>query len=321
MRLPNTLLIGLSAMVLWGASRWVAPPLPKRAEDVPALAIPGSAFGSLAARSMRGSLYSYWHSGEAFQAPEATPPPQVPTANTPPPPPPPTPGVFSRRRLGSAPPAEPAAPSNDVATAPAPPPQPEVPAGPPLDRAAAWLNGLEKRRTHRKDRVAFSAKHIQYLNAATGWRLRLAYNLDPGDPMLYEILHHHILTTSQNIDQARARSRLLTDQALAHAHSSQADMDDTLTGVAAAINALNETILAAQPNQPSKEELLANWQEITSCQNRFHELRTAAEQEGWWSNIPGHRRAEIDNQANFLSGLTKQIQEFLVKNSILVSHQ
>jgi hypothetical protein len=321
MRFPNTLLISLAALVLWGASRWVAPPMPKSSEDVPALAISGSAFGSLAARSMRGSLYSYWHGGEAFQAPKATPPAQSPTANTPPPPPPPTPGVFSRRRLGSPPPAETTATSNHATPEPPPPPQPEIASGPPLDRAAAWLNDLEKRRTHRKDPVAFSAKHIQYLNAATGWRLRLAYNLDPGDPMLYEILHHHILTTSQNIEQARVRSRLLTDQALAHAHSSHADMDDTLTGVAAAINALNETITAAQPNQPSKEELLASWQEITSCQNRFHELRTAAEQEGWWSNIPGHRRTEIDHQADFLGRLTKKIQEFLVKNSVLVSHQ
>jgi hypothetical protein len=318
MRVPHSLLIGLAAAVLWGASRLAAPPMPKRSEDIPALAISGSSFGSLAARTMRGSLYSYWHSGEAYHAPEKT-TPQQPTANTPPPPPPPTPGVFSRRRLGSQPPADSAAAADQAAaTPPAPAPESRVIAtGPPLDRAAAWLNGLEKRRTQRRDRSPLSGKHIQYLNAATGWRLRLAYNLDPGDPILYEILHHHILTTSQDINQARARSRSLTDQALAHAHSSQAGMADALTGVGAAINALDELILSAKPNLPGKDQLLASWQEISSSQTRFREFRADAEREGWWSNIPDSRRTEIDSYASFLNRLTGQIREFLTKNGVL----
>ncbi|RBP36387.1 hypothetical protein DES53_11798 [Roseimicrobium gellanilyticum] len=331
MRFPNTLLIGLAALVLWGASRVAAPPTPKTLEEVPTLAIPGSGFGSLAARTMRLSLYAYWHSGEAYQAPPATPtPPQAPAANTPPPPPPPTPGVFSRRRLGATAPADPAAqpapaaqPPPDTAHASAAPePASDLSANdPPLVRAASWLRSLEKRRTQRKDRAPFSPGHAHYLNAATGWRLRLAYNLDPGDPVLYEILHHHILTTSQDVAQARMRSQLVTEQALAHAHSSQAGMSDALTGLGAAINAFNETVLAAQPGKPEHAQILANWEDITLCQRSFRERRAAAEQEGWWMNIPIHRRAEIDDYAKFLDRLTGHLQVYLERSGIEVSHR
>lgn len=192
---------------------------------------------------------------------------------------------------------------------------------PALDRAATWLNALETRRTRSQDRAPMSAKHLRYINASVGWRLRLAYNLDPGDPVLYEILHHHIVTTTQDPAQARERSKLLAQKALEHAHSSQAGMADSLTGFGAAINAFNETVVAAQPGQPAREELLANWQDITSCQKRFHEFRSAASREGWWKNIPEGRRVEIDTHAKLLDTLTKQIQEFLTKNGTLISRQ
>jgi hypothetical protein len=323
MRFPNSLLIGLAIIVLWSASLVVAPPMPQKVEDVPALAIAGSAYGSLAARTMRVSLYSYWHGGEAYHAPEPVQESvQAPTANTPPPPPPSTPGVFSRRRLGIQPSADPPTPANHVAVAPpAPAPEPEIPQGPLLERASAWLNSLEKRRTQRQDNQPLSNKHRSYLNAATGVRLRLAYNLDPGDSILYEILHHHILTTSTDTPQALVRSQLLTNKALAHAHSSHAGMSDALTGQAAAINALDEMIAVAQPELPTKERLLANWKDVISCQSRFRELRGAAEREGWWSNIPKNRRMEIDKQAVFLDRLTKNTEIYLTKHGVEVSHQ
>lgn len=166
-----------------------------------------------------------------------------------------------------------------------------------------------------------SVAHQRFVNASFGWRLRLAYNLDPGDPQLYELLHYHILTTSQDIPQAQRRSHALTAKALAHAKSNQGGMADSLTGLGAAINAFNDVLLAAQPNIPSKEALMPIWDSIDSCQRQFHERRASAESEGWWSNIPQWRRTEIESHAALLDNLTRQIRSYLVTKGLLASHQ
>lgn len=308
----------LAAAVLWGSSRFLAPPLPATVEEVPTIAIPGSAFGSLIARTMRNSLYAYWHGGEAYRAKQAAAPTS--TSAPPPPPPPPTPGVFSRRHLGAnAAPATAPAPTEPTSTQQL---EPELPAtGTPVDRAAGWINRLETQRTRRAGPVVFSAAHRRYINASAGWRLRLAYNLDPGDPVLYEILYHYITTTSQDLAQIQERSRIVTKKALDHARSSQGGMANALTGVGAAINGLNEVLLAAQPEFPSKEEIAPHWDSITSLQRQFHETRAAAEREGWWQNIPPARRTEIDDHARFLDRLVAKFRDNLVARGYVVSHQ
>ncbi|HSI65591.1 MAG TPA: hypothetical protein VLE43_20870 [Candidatus Saccharimonadia bacterium] len=323
MHVPHTLLIGLAAALSWGASRFVAPAPPATADDVPALAIPGSAYGSLAARTMRASLYAYWHGGEAYRA--APPPtPQLPTsaAPAPPPPPPPTPGVFSRRRLGATPPeSEPvAATAPPAAPEPVPVAEPEPePSGPLLDRMASWLNALETRRTRRQGTLVRSEAHQRFINASTGWRLRLATNLDPGDPILYEILHHHILTTSQDPTKAMADVRTLSARALAHAMSNQAGMMDALTGLGAAVNLMNDLMLSARPGMPAKEDVAKVWDTIVQCQQRYHDIRAAAETEGWWQNIPAIRRAEIEDHSKFLERITIKMREQLVASGLVIS--
>lgn len=243
----------LAAAVLWGVSRYAAPYPPKTVEEVPTLAIPGSAFGSLIARTMRESLYTYWHGGEAARALATNPAKQASaTTSSPPPPPPPTPGVFSRRQFTSNAPAAVPAPVEAIL----PDEGPDLPAiGTPVDRVAGLLFKLETQRRRRSGPAVLSAAHRRYIQASAGWRLRLAYNLDPGDPALYEILYHYITTTSQDLGQVKERSRIVTEKALAQAKSSQGGMANALTGVGAAINGLNDLILAAQPGFPTKNEV------------------------------------------------------------------
>lgn len=319
MRIPHTLLMVLAAAVLWGFSRYAAPYPPKEVEEVPAIAIPGSAFGSLIARTMRESLYSYWHGGEAYRA-MATKAAKQEAASSAPAPPPTTPGVFKRRTGAS---DAPAAASPAAAAPVLPEPDLELSGtGTPVDKVAGLLNKLESQRTRKSGPVVLSPAHRRYIEASAGWRLRLAYNLDPGDPALYEILYHYITTTSsQDLVQIKERSRIVTEKALAQAKSSQGGMASALTGVGAAINNLNDLILAAQPGFPSKSEIDPHWENILSCQQQFRETRAAAEQEGWWLNIPLARRVELDSHARFLDGLVVKFRNNLVARGYVVSHQ
>jgi hypothetical protein len=167
----------------------------------------------------------------------------------------------------------------------------------------------------------FTAAHRRYINASAGWRLRLAYNLDPGDPALYEILYHYITTTSRDLVQIQGRSKIVTEKALAQAKSSQGGMANALTGVGAAINSLNDLILATQPGFPSQEEVAPHWNDIMSCQRQFLETRAAAERDGWWQNIPSARRAEIEDHARFLDDLVVKFRANLATRGYVVSHQ
>jgi hypothetical protein len=113
----------------------------------------------------------------------------------------------------------------------------------------------------------------------------------------------------------------VTEKALAQAKSNQGGMASALTGVGAAINSLNELILATQPGFPTKEEVAPHWDNIISCQQQFREARAAAEREGWWQNIPFLRRAELDDHARFLDSLVVKFRNNLTSRGYLVSHQ
>jgi hypothetical protein len=186
---------------------------------------------------------------------------------------------------------------------------------------AVWLNELDTRRTQRHGGFARTTAHQRFINAATGWRLRLATNLDPGDPILYEILHQHILTTTPDEKRALESVRTLSHRALAHALSEKAGMMDSLTGLGAGINVLNDMILMARPALPAKADVVELWYGIAQCQKRYHDIRESAEREGWWQNIPEIRRFEIDNHARFLDDLTRKMHEFLKKKELLTSYQ
>lgn len=312
MHLPHTLLTVLAAAILWGAAVAVAPAPPATVEEAPAFALPGSAFGSLIARTVRASLFGAKVCTDPCCAPSASPSPAPPSGA----------GVFSGRRLRSAS-SDQAAPSTG-AIAHGAMGHSNIPkfSTSPLDWAAASLNALDQRRAQGvAGRRQLSVAHIQYVEASRGWRLRLAYNLDPGDPVLYELLHFHLVTTPQGKSTALERSRLLGQKALAHAQSSQAGMADSLTGVGAAIDVFNEASLAVQPRTLPKDEVMPIWDSIAFCQQRFRETRAAAEREGWWENIPASRRTEIDSHARNLDNLIVKIRDHLTTKGYLVNHQ
>ncbi len=339
MHLPHTLLI-VGAIVLWGASRRLAPSPPARVDDVPALAIAGSAYGSLLARTMRGPLYAYWHGGEELhnptpaKKPSPPSPAPAPAAASPAPapaapaPPPAGAGVFSRRRLAAGQPVEP--PPPPPAGLPAIPAQETAPAATSslLDRSIQWISRLEAGRTKRpgQGQMTLSQAHLRYVNAAAGWRLRLAYALDPGDASLYEILNQHAVTeilqqqrtvTPETEAQARASVKALARRAIDYARTERAGLAEALTAAGAAVNLLNNALetLAAGASTPA--DVVSSWNIIEENVTRYQTLRATAVAEGWWEGIPLIRRQELDEQAQNLIQLSGKIREYLFKKSFL----
>lgn len=251
----------------------------------PAFALPGSAYGSLAARLIRDSLYSYWHGGESA-APAAS---AQAGAGAPPPPP----GRFSRRGM------------------PAPVPPAQTPG------ETSWLQAgvdeisrLEKSRTRRSSTVPLSNAHQQYLYAAADVRLRFAYQLDPGDATLYEILHFHIASRTQSPEAARAAIDALSQNAMAYGLREGGSMSDALTGAGAAINLLNDQL---QPGNTSRDDKAVSreWHALEECLERYRRVRSSAEEEGWWDGVPEVRRQELEEHAKLLMRIREMIRPVL----------
>lgn len=253
----------------------------------PAFALPGSAYGSLAARLIRDSLYSYWHGGEsAVSAPQNKAAPGAP-------PPPPPPGRFARKGM----------------------PQPAPP--PPVTVSASWLQGrvdqlarLEKSRTRRTSSVPLSAAHQDYLRVAADMRLRLAYQLDPGDAILYEILHFHIASRTQPPEAARPALDALARSAMNYAVREGGSLSDALTGASAAINLLNDQLQPGNPHRDS-QAVAGHWQVLELCLRRYQSLRIQAQAEGWWEGIPAMRRKDLEEHAGLLMRIRDMIQHTL----------
>ncbi|MDI1311246.1 MAG: hypothetical protein PSV43_03765, partial [Prosthecobacter sp.] len=241
----------------------------------PAFALPGSAYGSLAARLIRDSLYSYWHGGESA-APAAS---SQSSTGAPPPPPP---GRFSRRGM------------------PAPVPAAQTPSETSwLQARVDELSRLEKSRTRRVSTVPLSNAHQQFLYAAADVRLRFAYQLDPGDATLYEILHFHIASRTQSPEAARAAIDALGQSAMAYGLREGGSLSDALTGAGAAINLLNDQL---QPGNARRDDKAVSreWHALEECLERYRRLRSSAELEGWWDGVPEVRREEIEAHAKLL---------------------
>ena len=287
MSLPHTLLTLTAASVLWWAGHALscsqrslqatAPP--------PAFALPGSAYGSLAARLIRDSLYSYWHGGESAVPAVETKAPQ----GTPPPPPPP--GRFARKGM------------------PKPPPQ--------VQADVSWLQSridhltrLEKSRTKRTSTLPLSAAHQNYLNAAADVRLRFAYQLDPGDATLYEILHFHIASRTKSPEAARSAIDSLAQSAMAYGVREHGSLSDALTGAGAAINLLNDQLQPGNLRRDNKA-VISQWHALERCLERYRNLRNTAQTEGWWDGVPAVRRQEFEDHAKLLSRISEMIRPLL----------
>ncbi|MBB5036008.1 hypothetical protein [Prosthecobacter dejongeii] len=286
MPLSHTLLSLTAAVGLWWAGHAVTCTQPslQAARTPPAFAFAGSAYGSLTARLIRDSLYSYWHGGESTTAAA------VPTPAKGSPAPPPPAGRFARKGM------------------PAPPPPPAISSKTPwLQKQVDELARLEKNRTRRNSTFPLSQAHQRYLNAAGDVRLRFAYQLDPGDATLYEILHYHIAARTRPSEAAVPILQALAQQAMNYGLRQDASLADALTGAGAAINLLNE--------QLRPERILRDAQAISQhrdtlarCLDHYQNVRSTAQAEGWWENIPPLRRQELEEHAKFLTHIREVIQ-------------
>lgn len=303
MRISYPLLIG-AAVAVWVAGRFAAPTPSSGPPAPPAFGIAGSAYGSLVARLMRDSLYAYWHGGE--QTRNHQPAALTPGAPSQTPPPPPMPGRLARR--GQPPvPLPSVTPASAVET-------PEEAGGSLLDRGVKLIARLDTARTRRDGPLALSAAHSRYINASADWRLRLACQLDPGDAVLYEILHFQIQSRAGSPDAAQKASEALAQRALRHALSEDSGLADCLTGAGAAINLLNASL---QPGQTDLAAASRTWQDLDTCLDRYRQLRSHAQNEGWWAAIPEVRRAELENHVRFLETLAGRIRTQLSRTGVL----
>lgn len=247
----------------------------------PAFAIAGSAYGSLAARLIRDSLYSYWHGGEGGQAMPVL---QSNSGERSPAPPPPPPGRFARRGQPLPPPPV-ATPTQDAA-------RPDLEG---LDALVDRLARLEKARTRRNSTFPLSPAHQRYVDASAATRLKLAYSLDPGDAVLYEVLHFHL--TSRPDSRTTQALQTLTDQAMNHGLRPQGSLSDALTAAGAAINVLNDQLQPGRPGGLDLEKVQSARTTLREALARYATLRHQAAAQGWWQGIPPIRRSELENHA------------------------
>ncbi|HRJ06962.1 MAG TPA: cytochrome c peroxidase [Prosthecobacter sp.] len=245
------------------------------------LGLAGSAFGSLAARVIRDSLHSYWHGGQsaAQSSHDKTTKEQ---AKTPPPEPP---GIFARR-------SKPAPPGEDVSW---------------LDKQIVRLAELEAGRTKRNSPFPTSDAHRRFLNASASWRLRIAYELDPGDPVLYEILHYQLAARLAEKPETRQKLDALAERAITHGTAPMSGLNAALAGAGAALNLLNDLL---RPGQPKRDDdaIIRRWGQLDRCLARYRAIRHDAVESGWWSGIPEVRQQELEQHAALLGRIAEKIR-------------
>lgn len=283
MRLPHTLLTLAAAAGLWLAGHHTTGPRQAAPEASP-LGLSGSAYGSLAARVIRDSLHSYWHGGQsAANARHAAAKAEKEPAQEAAPPP----GAFARR------------------AAPAPPPLPADLSW--LDRRILHLADLETRRTVRNSPFPTSDAHRRFLDASANWRLRAAYELDPGDAVLYEILHHQLSTRLARDPGIQKELDALAERAITHGTAPMSGLNAALAGAGAALNLLNDLL---RPGQVRRDDdaIIRRWGQLDRCLARYRALRHDAVERGWWAGIPEVRQREMEEHAAFLSRIAGRIR-------------
>jgi len=237
------------------------------------LGICGSPYGGLVARMVKGSLNRYWHNGE-----KEDPQSDSPVLS----------GRFrTRDRLKQ---------------------QEEVDHVPLIERWGSNLSALEARRFRRTTTAELSVGHKRYLNVAARLRLKVAFRLDPGDPALYEILHHSMIENSNNAESSHQAARTLAIQTVNQALSFQGSPSAALTGAGSMLNLLSV-------NSPP-EVLEADWKLHLRCLDRYHSTIRMGQKEGWWDNIPMSRRIEIHSYADLVDRLSVKARQFLQHRNI-----
>ncbi len=145
-------------------------------------------------------------------------------------------------------------------------------------------------------------------------RLRLAYQLDPGDAVLYEILHFHIASRTQPPEAARPALDALARSAMDYAVREGGSLSDALTGAGAAINLLNDQL---QPGNQKRDHqaVASHWQVLERCLQRYQSLKVQAQAEGWWEGIPTLRRKDLEEHAGLLMRIRDMIQRTLANGN------
>jgi hypothetical protein len=294
MGIPHTLLTVIAMAGLWYGGHFWCTSTPDLQPSVkpPAFAVFRSAFGSMMARMMKDSLYSYWHDGKSagHAAKEAADHAVAPPAG----------------RLGRL--GRPAAP---VATAEDTDHHDHSHSW--LDRRVEDLARLESLRTQRNSPFPTSAAHRRYINASADWRLRLAYQLDPGDSTLYEILNFHLSSQKLPPEVLRPMLNELAYEAIYHGLRERSGVNEALTGAGAAVNLLNDQLQRNQPTPPSTFAILRNWKLLNLSLERYRTVRAQGLEEGWWEEIPAVRLQEIETYAGLLEKIAGDIKRQLVE--------
>lgn len=181
-----------------------------------------------------------------------------------------------------------------------------------------WINRLselDEARMLPTSKIAISRAHRRYLDAAANWHLRIAYLLDPGDAALYEVSHYAVMACAEGPETGRIGAGNLAAMTIEHALSEQGGMSAALTGAGAAINLLNNDMVAG--SEAKNDVLLAHWDLLKRCLKRYGILRRQAEAEGWWDEVPQIRRGEIVSYAALLERLASTIRRRLVATAVL----
>ncbi|TDU70893.1 hypothetical protein EI77_02011 [Prosthecobacter fusiformis] len=178
-----------------------------------------------------------------------------------------------------------------------------------LDQRVDKLARLEKSRTKRNNPLPLSAAHRRYVNAAGDVRLRLAYHLDPGDAILYEILHFHLSSRTQ---RSEASLKALSHRAMAYGLRQGGSLSDALTGAGAAINLLNDE-LRPENTQRDFQAIQHQRDILERSLARYGEIRSTAQSEGWWDGIPSVRRDELEEHAKLLTRIRDNVRRTQVK--------
>jgi hypothetical protein len=281
MPISHTFVNASAAVGCWVLAAWILPPgSSSRGASDPVsspLGVCGSPYGALTARLIKGALNSYWHGGAEGQPSLQGPAPSALAGRL-------------RSRAASPPPAI----TGDKYG---------------LEHWARGLSSLEFRRTRRTSPAELGQAHKRYLSAAANQRLRLAFKLDPGDPALYEILHHSLETHLKDPVSTRQATRALAMQTVDQALSFQGSPAAALTGAGAMLNLLNQ---AASP----PDVLEADWRLHLRCLDRFHSLLRLGKREGWWDHMPDSRRFEIESYAELVRRLSGEARQFLQRNGV-----
>jgi hypothetical protein len=185
-----------------------------------------------------------------------------------------------------------------------------------LERGVAELARLETARTKRNTPFATTAAHTRFINASAAWRLRVAYELDPGDAILYEILHFQLSSHGEPGPATQKLIHELADKAIRYASAPRASMSDALTGAGAATNLLNQQFRSGRALVPG-DLILRNWDSMKRCLDRYRAVRQQAADEGWWEGIPQVRREEIETHAALLEKVAETIRKSLVAAKII----